>query len=132
MTLDACRRAHEALLDAIDALDRLAEEDEPDEPRLTSARYRLSRLSTERRQLVARLCAQLLLQLAEQEAAQLRAFQKRQEQVLTQSLDHVHSWSMREILSDWDGYRMASGRMRQSLRDQVAEERALLYPLLGR
>ena len=37
---------------------------------------------------------------------------------------------MANIVADWDGYRRASAEMRESMRRRIADEQAILYPLL--
>jgi len=50
--------------------------------------------------------------------------------MLVRSGDHIRHWTTREITQDWPGYCLASAAARQTMRDRIALEARLLYPLL--
>jgi len=50
--------------------------------------------------------------------------------MLVRSADHIRHWTTREITADWPGYCIASAAARQAMRDRIALEAELLYPLL--
>jgi len=50
--------------------------------------------------------------------------------MLSATSRHVGSWTIEAITADWDGYRAASAEMRTAMRRRIADEKAILYPLL--
>jgi hypothetical protein len=123
---------HEELAATLAELDRLTAQDTPDQTALASARLRLSRASGNRRRLVETLTNKLLETASPAEAEQLRGYRERNAAQLHASTSHIGKWGLRHVMDDWQGYRAASVKMRQSLRDLMADDRTTLYPLLVR
>lgn len=124
------RKLHQDLLVAIDSLAELTSRTNPDEAALATARYRLSRLSSERRRFVEALCADLGTRVSAEDAQALQALRDDTAASRFQSSAHVTGWSLRDVLNDWPGYCAASSKMRQSMLEQIEREKQLLYPHL--
>jgi len=50
--------------------------------------------------------------------------------MLVRSGDHIRRWTSRAITENWPGYCRASAAARQTMRDRIALEAQLIYPLL--
>jgi hypothetical protein len=124
------RQLHRDLLEAIDALAELTSRTNPDEAALATVRYRLSRLSGERRRMVEALCVELGPQMTLTDAAALRSLREDTAATRFESSAHVTGWSLRDVVKDWPGYCAASAKMRQSMLQQIEREKQLLYPHL--
>lgn len=124
------RQLHCDLIEAIDALAELTSRTNPDEAALATVRYRLSRLSGERRRLVEALCAELVPQMSPADAATLRTLREDTAANRFESSAHVSGWSLRDVVKDWPGYCAASAKVRQSMLQQIEREKQLLYPHL--
>ena len=119
---------HEELRAALIELERLTARPECDGSRLSLLRYRLSRVSGERRKLVERMCATLLEHATGHEAERLRAVRDGSLRARGASNAHIGAWSLREVEADWPGYCAASAKMRATMLAQIAAEKAALYP----
>ncbi|UYY59108.1 hypothetical protein [Sphingomonas sp. S2-65] len=125
------RQLHQSLTDSIEALAELTSRPAPDEAALATERYRLSRLSGERRGAIEALCTELEGRLAPAEAGRLRPLREESGAARLESSAHVSGWSLRDVVADWPGYCAASAQMRRSMLDQIEREKRLLYPHLG-
>jgi hypothetical protein len=128
--LGELKQAHREMLDALSDLAMLTSEAVPDEPAITSIRYKLSRVGSRRRALVDDVCAALLPQVAAVDAARLKGLCDANVVLFKAMVDHVTTWSLRELVKDWPGYCAASNALQPPLLERVAEEQAVLYPLL--
>ncbi|HEX8302225.1 hypothetical protein [Sphingomonas sp.] len=126
------RALHDEMSTALAELDRLTASDSPDHIAIPAARLRLSRASGRRRRLVDAMTTRLLGSVSPADSDRLRALREINAAQLHASTSHIGKWGMRHALEDWAGYCEASKRMRQSLRDLMAEDRRTLYPLLDR
>lgn len=121
---------HHDLIEAIEALADLASRSSPDEAALATVRYRLSRLSSERRRAVEALCTELAARVSPAEAQALGALREDMAASRLESSAHVSGWSLRDVVKDWTGYCAASAKMRRTMLDQIEREKQLLYPHL--
>lgn len=124
------RQLHADLIQAIDALAELTSRTNPDEAALATVRYRLSRLSSERRRIVEALCTDLQRRASPTDASALRALKDDTATARFESSAHVSGWSLRDVMKDWPGYCAASAKIRQTMLDQIEREKRLLYPHL--
>ena len=124
------RILHDELLAALSEMESVTAQPNFNESELSRLRYRLSRVSGERRRLVEALCATLLPQATGSQADRLRAVRDGSLEARAASNAHIGSWSIREVAADWEGYCAASAKMRVIMRAQIAAERAALYPQL--
>jgi len=122
------REAHEALLSGIQALEDATRAAAPDPSALAAIRWQLSRASRRRRRLVDQACAEL----RPHAPAEIDRLRDNSAEMLSASSRHVGSWTIEQVLADWDGYRAASTAMRAAMRKRIHEEKAILYPLLGK
>lgn len=126
--LGELREAHEALLGGIQELEEATRAAVPDRSVLAAIRWRLSRASGRRRRLVDQACAEL----RSGAPAQIDRLRENSADLLSASSRHVGTWTIEQVLADWDGYRTASTAMRAAMRKRILEEKAVLYPLLER
>jgi hypothetical protein len=92
---------------------------------------KLSRVNGKRRRIVDAATLDLLGTAGPEDARKLRSLRERNAIQLEASTQHIGTWGLRHIVADWPGYRRASGEMRQSIRDLVAADREILFPLLS-
>ena len=124
------RTLHEDLLTALAQMEALTAQPGFDEAELSRLRYRLSRISGERRRLVEQLCVTLGAQASGAEAARIAALRESNLRARTASTAHIGAWSLRDVIANWPGYCRASAEMRAIMRAQIAAEKAVLYPRL--
>ena len=130
--LTELHQAHEQVLAALAELETLTAGAQPDSSALAGVRWRLSRASGHRRRLVEEACAHLLEKATPAEAQALRTLKQDMGEMQSASSRHVGAWSIGRVLEDWDGYRAASAEMRGAMRERIATEKRVLYPLLQR
>ena len=124
-------RAHANLLARLDALEELVRGPTPSRDLLSAPRYQLTRASGQRRKLLEeRIYPMLLERLEGASGDAVRALRDSTTTMVAESAKHIHRWSVQEILDDWSGYRTASAWIRRQMRERVAQEQRVLYPLL--
>ena len=126
--LDRLRRAHDAVLEKIAALEAALAASKPDPIVYTPVRLALSKASRERRIVFAEVCDRF----ASLPVRQRRALDElKQEDALwtVQSNIHVRTWTREAIEADWEGYRRASAVIRKAMRQRIAREKLVVYPL---
>lgn len=124
------RTLHDELVETLGLLAELTSQPSPDEAALGTVRYRLSRISGARRKLVNALCDTLAVTAPAADALRVRELRDANMALFHHSTGHVGSWSLRDIMKDWSGYRAASVGMRRAMFVQIDAEKATLYPLL--
>lgn len=130
--LGELKQAHEVLLGCISELEAALAEEFLDASTLARIRLKLSKASSARRRVVAGAIQDLSARANASEAARLTLLRENDGPVLAASSNHVGAWSIDAILADQEGYRTASTAMRKSMRERIATEKAILYPLLER
>jgi hypothetical protein len=123
------RTLHQELFAALAELEALTTRPEFDEAVLSGMRYRLTRISGARRRMVAALCDGFLAE--GKEIPGLRALRDSNLASRSASTSHIGTWSLRDVTRDWQGYCRASAGMRATMRQQVEQEKAVLYPHLA-
>lgn len=124
----ALKALHEQLRAALDGLDTLTLRPDFDRAELSQLRFRLSRISGERRAVVDRLYVSLGEQASGDHARRLRDLRENGMRARADSSAHVGQWSLSEVAADWKGYCRASAKMRTAMRIQIEAEKAVLYP----
>lgn len=124
------RNAHVRLADALAELERIASGPPPDPRRFTSVRWRLSRVSLNRRMLWAKILGYLLPRAGHCGAANLRRLQDDDIALLAASTRHVATWTTEAAIADWPRYCEASSDMRGRMAAGIAAEKELLCPML--
>jgi hypothetical protein len=124
------KTVHEELLAGIKTLETVVQQSTPDVAGLTNARWKLSRASSHRRKLLAETVYPALDQASAADARRLDELRAAGTALLAESAQHIAAWSTDRIIGDWAGYQRASSAMRGAMRDRVAAEKAILYPLL--
>lgn len=125
------RRLHAELLAAIARLEAIVLDPRPDPGTLARLRADLSRVSLARYLfLEQRVFPALTDDYPSHVVARLNKLRASTEALRSTSSEHISTWVTETIARDWSGYQRASSTMRRSMRARVAEEMAVLYPLL--
>jgi hypothetical protein len=130
--LTELHQAHEQVLSALGELEKLTDAPQPDGTALANIRWKLSRASGKRRRLVEEACTRLIDKAAPAEAQAVGTLQQGIGVIQAASSQHVNAWTLARVIEDWDGYRAASAELRGRMRDRIATEKRVLYPLLQR
>jgi hypothetical protein len=124
------RAIHEELLAAICELDQLTQESQPNQSAVAGARARLGRASGKRRALFDMACNHLNKTAMPADAQKLRELRDLNGIQLEASTKHIGAWGLRQLVADWPEYVRTAAPMRQSMRDLIAADRAILLPML--
>ncbi|USI72679.1 hypothetical protein [Sphingomonas morindae] len=124
---------HDLLDERMAIMRRLVHEEQLQRERVSFARLELSRCSSARsRHLTERVFPYLLARLTGEEADQVRQLQAAMVPIRATSAAHVTRWPSEAVAADWPSYRQASHAILAMMAARIAEERAILYPLLKR
>ena len=121
---------HAELRAAIAALEIVLSPLLPDDEAASGARLRLSRVSSRRYSLIQCQIYPSLHDVSAEDARKIADLQTQTAALLVQSSEHIGQWTRRAIGADWPGYKRASARMRSDMLGRIADESAILYPLL--
>jgi hypothetical protein len=121
---------HAELRDAIAALEAVLSHPAPNGEALSQGRLRLSRVSRRRRSMIECQIYPLLHDVSPDDARKIADLRMETAILLVQSSEHIGQWTIRAIAADWPGYRRASAQMRANMLRRIADESAILYPLL--
>jgi hypothetical protein len=130
--LAALRHSHEQLITEMATLDALTEEKNPDRLRYSQVRWRLSRASLTRRNLSARICADLDSLVGQSDRLTLKEIRNADCELARNSAVHVGQWPADSIDTNWPDYCDASREIRRRMEAYLDLERRLLFPLLER
>jgi nitrogen fixation protein FixH len=126
------KQAHEELLGYISELEAVVAQDMINASALGRVRLQLSKASSRRRRVVTEAILRLSRGVTVEEQQRLNLLRENDAALLAATSSHVGEWSIDTILADCEGYRAASTLMRKSMRERIATERQVLYPLLER
>lgn len=131
--LRVIRQAHADLLAELDNMERVQSAPAPTAEQWANARWKLSRASRTRRNLMESTYA-LALAAATSPLERDRVDHLRGQDaaMLARSRDHIARWTPDRIEADWAGYCAASRAMRASMAQRVRAEQDILLPLLAR
>jgi hypothetical protein len=125
------RQRHEAISDLLNSLEALCQDEHPDMEKVSAVRLALTRASRARSgYLNAVIYPHLARTCPPDTRAALEKLKTEGLLMLVRSGDHQRRWTAQQIAVDWDGYRRASAAARQSMRERMAREAELIYPLL--
>lgn len=128
--LNELKAIHAELREAISALEAVVGRSAPDDAALSTARLKLSRMSSRRRSMIECSILPSLHNVDADNAARIADLRLETARLLVQSSEHIGRWTMREITADWAGYQRASAEMRRNMIRRIQREAAVLYPLL--
>jgi hypothetical protein len=128
--LTRLKTIHEELLAGIRTLEAVVQQSTPDVAGLTNARWKLSRASSHRRKFLAEIVYPALDRGTDTDLRRLEELRTAGAAMLGESARHVAAWSTERIVADWAGYQRASTAIRAAMRNRIAAEKAILYPLL--
>ncbi len=121
---------HTELLAGIKTLETVVQQSTPDVAGLTNARWKLSRASSHRRKFLAESVYPALDRIPAADSRRLDELRAAGTTLLAESAQHIAAWSTERIVKDWPGYQRASAAVRATMRNRIAAEKAILYPLL--
>ena len=125
------RQHHEKIETLLTALEALCQDRHADIVKVSAVRLDLTRASRARSAFLNTIVYPKLLRIAPPDKRiALEKLKADGLLMLVRSADHIRHWTTREITADWPGYCIASAAARQSMRDRIALEARLLYPLL--
>jgi len=128
--LEELARVHESLLAVLDELDALTGAASPDETAVASARARLGRLSGQRRRMFDAACNRLSEDASPHVLQRIKTLRELNAAQLAASTTHIGAWGLKQLVEDWHGYVRTAAPMRQSMRDLIAADREILFPML--
>lgn len=104
-----------------------------DDAAVTDTRWKLTRESNRRKKLLETVIFPHLLSKATgAEAQRISDLKVEAARLAAESSAHIGLWTRKRIALDWSGYQRASRQVRNSMRERITSERAVLYPLLDR
>jgi len=123
---------HSELLDLLARMEALTAE-HFDEHAVADARWKLTRASNRRRRFLEEVVyPHLLARISPGEALRIKDLQGNAGASRAASSAHIRHWTPEHIARDWTGYQRASNAMRASMRERIAKEKSVIYPLLER
>ncbi|MEP9359928.1 hypothetical protein [Sphingomonas sp. KR3-1] len=129
--LSELQRLHGQILANLDELEALTALGEPPMHRLSAVRLALTRASRARTMLLDRLYPTLIAGAGAADRAVLERLRGEAKDNLVTSVNHIGNWTVREITARWADYCTASHALRAAMRDRIAREIAVVYPLLA-
>jgi len=123
-------RAHAEVEACLAGLEAAMAAAEPDPIRFSVTRLRLARANLARTQAARETCGHLIDATLPDSAAALRDLQQREIEHAHMISDHIRQWTPQRLKDDWEGYRAATRRLLDRVRELIARERSLLLPLL--
>lgn len=129
--LNELKAMHAEIARFLDELETLAGEEKPRLETVAAVRLKLTRASRRRTTLLeTSIYPSLLDSASEPDRQRIEALRDSGREGLIASIGHIGRWTIVDLGQRWREYRVASQRMRRSMRDRIAQEQALLYPLL--
>jgi hypothetical protein len=129
--LNELRQLHSEILSCLDQLEALTAEATPPMERLPAVRYSLTRASRSRTMLLERLYGQLLDRADPGQRAAIERLKAEGKNNLVRSAEHIGSWTLRAVTKSWPEYCAASKSLRAHMRQRIALEQRVLYPLFA-
>jgi hypothetical protein len=125
------RQHHEKISDLLTALEVLCQAQHADIIKVSAVRIELTRASRARSAyLNAVIYPQVMRTCPPDKRMALEKLKSDGLLMLVRSGDHIRRWTSRAITENWPGYCRASAAARQTMRDRIALEAQLIYPLL--
>lgn len=129
--LNELRRLHSEILSCLDQLEALTAEATPPMERLPAVRYSLTRASRSRTMLLEGQYGQLSDRADPAQRAAVERLKAEGKNNLVRSAEHIGSWNLRAVTKRWPDYCAASKALRAQMRQRVAHEQRVLYPLFA-
>jgi hypothetical protein len=131
--LDEMQLNNEVMLAALDRLDVMVRSREaPDRGELSALRVQISRCAGQHLAMIDQHVSPALERFpSEQHRDAGREIRATMMMLYTNSAKHVGTWDLEKILADWNGYRVAVRSHMRGIRDRIAYEVRVIYPLLA-
>lgn len=130
--LAALKQTHQQLHAEMAGMEALTREQSPDRLRYPQLRWRLSQASLARRNLSARIRADLEPRVEPRDRATLKDLRDADCDLARNSAAHIGRWSADSIDANWPAYCQASREIRWKMEAYLDMERRLLFPILER
>ena len=125
------RQHHEKIGDLLTALEVLCQAPHADIVKVSAVRIELTRASRARSAFLnTAVYPKVLRTCPPDKRMALEKLKSDGLLMLVRSGDHIRHWTSRAIAENWPGYCRASAAARQTMRDRIALEAQLIYPLL--
>jgi len=121
---------HDELRAAIAELEAQTAKSIPDEAHLPQARLRVVKASGRRKALIDCTIQPRLHDVSPEDSSRMTDLRRASFELAVETSQHIARWTMGSIQADWDGYRRSAAEFAERLRKRIAEESAILYPLL--
>ena len=122
---------HDDLLGTIQKLDAVTRCDRPDPSELGIARWKLTRASRARWRILDDVIYPEIERRSFVSRPDVTRLRSADAAIRTNSSNHIAKWDAECVLRQWPEYQAASAGVIASMRDRVAQEQAVLYPLLA-
>ena len=116
---------------SIQRLAAVAQSAEPDRSELAIVRWKVMHASRARWRLLEDIVYPELARRSLTDRPEVLALRADDAALIARASSHVAAWDTDQIMGDWNEYRTAANRIVMAMRDRQAQEKAVLYPLLG-
>lgn len=130
--LEQLTQSHSAVHACLAEMEELTSQTVPDRLKYTTARFRISRASMQRRTCFNQICGQISENATSSEGAVVARLQELDRALLRASAEHVSKWTADSIQDNWLAYCEASKQIRQKMVLELEAEQEFLFPLLRR
>jgi hypothetical protein len=128
--LSQLKALHDELRAAIAELDAQTAKSVPDQAGLPLARLKVVRTSGRRKALIDGTINPCLRDVSPADADRMQDLRRASCDLAVETSQHIARWTMPSIVADWDGYRGAAADIGRIMLRRIADESAILYPLL--
>jgi hypothetical protein len=129
--LEALKTAHLQVESALADVRSSTAEGHTDWARFKATRFRVGQCEFDRRRLVQRICGSLLPTASPAEADAIGELRRRELEHARRASLLIARWTPQAMALDWESYRLDSYLLREEMRTALADEKRILYPLLG-
>lgn len=128
--LSRLQALHDELRTAIAELEAQTARSVPDQAGLPQARLKVVKASGRRKTLIDCTIGPALHDVSPEEARRMQDLRRASFELAVETSQHISRWTMNAIQADWDGYRRSASAFAQAMLQRIADESAILYPLL--
>jgi hypothetical protein len=129
--LETLEAAHLQVESALADVRSSTAEGHTDRARFKATRFRIGQSAVDRRRLVQRICGSLLPTASPAEAKVIGELRRRELEHARRASLLIARWTPQAMALDWETYRLDSYLLREEMRSALADEKRILYPLLG-
>lgn len=123
---------HRQIESGIADLEAVASDGPPQGTQFDAVRLQIGQAILKRRQVASEVYSTLLSAICAEDAVAVRGLQERDLEQFQRTSEVIRHWTPQMLRDDWSGYCEASRKVRDGLREILAAEKKLLFPLLVR